>query len=333
MNMEGKAMSDRTFWQGRRVFVTGCSGLLGSWMTRELLDLGASVVGLLRDYVPESNLVLDNLLERVTVVRGQLEDFAVLERTINEYEIDTVFHLGAQAIVGTANRSPMSTLKTNIEGTWNLLEACRRTGIATRIVVASSDKAYGIQPRLPYTEDMPLAGAYPYDVSKSCADLIAHMFYATYGLPVCITRCGNFFGGGDLNFNRIVPGTIQSVLRGEPPQIRSDGTLIRDYVYVRDVVAAYLTLAAKMDDRSILGEAFNFSTESQLSVLELTNTILRLMKSDLRPVILNQAKGEIEHQYLSAEKARRMLDWRPKYSQEEALLQTIDWYRTFFASR
>jgi len=322
-----------TFWQGRRVFVTGCSGLLGSWMTRELLARGAAVVGLIRDFVPQSNLILEDALSRITVVRGEVEDYAVLERTINEYEIDSVFHLAAQAIVGTANRNPISTLKTNIEGTWNLLEACRRTNLPTRIVIASSDKAYGIQPKLPYTEDMSLSGSYPYDVSKSCTDLIAHMYFATYGLPACVTRCGNFFGGGDLNFNRIVPGTIQSVLRNQRPVIRSDGTLIRDYVYVLDVVDAYLTLAEKMGDPAIHGEAFNFSSESQLSVLDLTRAILRLMKrEDLAPVILNEAKGEIPHQYLSAEKARRLLDWRPKYDQDEALSQTIAWYERFFAA-
>ncbi len=324
---------DPFWWRGRRVFITGCSGLLGSWMTSELLARGATVVGLIRDYVPQSNLVLGDSLSRITVVRGDIEEYPVLERTINEYEIDTVFHLAAQAIVGTANRNPISTMKTNIEGTWNLLEACRRTGIPTRIVVASSDKAYGTQPRLPYTEDMSLSGSFPYDVSKSCTDLIARMYFATYGLPVCVTRCGNFFGGGDLNFNRIVPGTIQSVLRNERPVIRSDGTLIRDYVYVLDVVEAYLALAERMCEPAIHGEAFNFSSETPLSVLELTHTILRLLgREDLAPLVLNEAKGEIQHQYLSAEKARRLLEWRPKYTQDESLLQTIAWYKNFFSA-
>jgi len=323
----------QSFWQGRRVLVTGCSGLLGSWMTRELLERGATVVGLIRDYVPQSNLILGDMLGKITVIRGEIEDYPLLERTINEYEIDSVFHLAAQAIVGTANRNPISTLKTNIEGTWNLLEACRRTKLPTRIVIASSDKAYGIQPKLPYTEDMSLSGSYPYDVSKSCTDLISHMYFATYGLPVCITRCGNFFGGGDLNFNRIVPGTIQSVLRNQRPVIRSDGTLIRDYVYVLDVVEAYLCLAERMGNPAIHGEAFNFSSETQLSVLELTNEILRLMgREDLAPTIMNEAKGEIQHQYLSAEKARRLLAWQPKYSRDEALSQTIAWYKNFFAA-
>jgi CDP-glucose 4,6-dehydratase len=323
--------NNKGYWDGRRVLVTGCTGLLGSWLTRELLARGAQVTGLVRDMVPQSNLILSDTVHRIATVRGELEDFRLLERTINEYEIEVVFHLAAQAIVGTANRNPVSTFKANIEGTWNLLEACRRVGNLKGIVIASSDKAYGIQENLPYTEDMPLQGSYPYDVSKSCADLIGHCYYATYGLPVGITRCGNFFGGGDLNFNRIVPGTISSVLRNERPLIRSDGTLIRDYIYMLDVVDAYLLLAEKLEDPTLHGEAFNFSNEIQMSVLDLTNKILRLMdRTDLEPVILNEAKGEIQHQYLTATKARERLGWKPKYSIDDALMQTIDWYRGFF---
>ncbi len=322
------------FWAGRCVLITGCSGLLGSWMTKTLVERGASVVGLIRDWVPRSNLVLSDVIRQITVVRGEVEDLRLLERTINEYEIESVFHLAAQPIVGTAKRDPVSTLKTNIEGTWNVLEACRRIGLPKRIVVASSDKAYGIQKKLPYTEDMPLAGSQPYDVSKSCTDLVAQMYHATYGLPVCLTRCGNFFGGGDLNFNRIVPGTIWSVLSNRAPVIRSDGTLIRDYIYTLDVVEAYLLLAQRMDDASLWGEAFNFSNEIQLTVLEMTEKILALMdRADLRPIVLNEAQGEIPHQYLSSEKARRVLDWRPTHGLDRALEQTIGWYRDFFHAR
>jgi CDP-glucose 4,6-dehydratase len=258
----------------------------------------------------------------------------VLERALNEYEIDSVFHLGAQPIVGAANRNPLSTFEANIQGTWHLLEAVRRSTMVTRVVVASSDKAYGTQDVLPYTEEMSLQGRHPYDVSKSCTDLIAQTYAETYKLPVSITRCGNFYGGGDLNFNRIIPGTIRSVLFNERPIIRSDGTYIRDYIYVLDVADAYLLLAEKMDDATLHGEAFNFSNELQLTVLDLTQKILQAMgRDDLAPSILNQATGEIKHQYLSAAKARRVLNWAPNYTIERSLQDTISWYREFFESR
>ena len=221
----GDTTVNRQYWSGRKVLVTGCSGLLGSSMVSELLDNGAQVIGLIRDWVPNSRLVAEGLAEKITVVRGDIEDIEVLERTLSEYEIQTVFHLAAQAIVGTANRNPLPTFKTNIAGSWNLFEACRRVFLVEAVVVASSDKAYGTPDKLPYDESMPLNGQHPYDVSKSCTDLLAQTYYATYGLPICITRCGNFFGGGDLNFNRIIPGTIRSVLDDERPVIRSDGTL------------------------------------------------------------------------------------------------------------
>jgi len=323
-------MKDR-FWRDRKVFVTGCTGLLGSWLTIALVDKGAEVTGLIRDLVPKSNLNWTGFNERINVVRGELEDYFKLERILNEYEIDTVFHVGAQAIVNIANRNPMSTFESNIRGTWNLLEACRRSEIVSRIIVASSDKAYGVHEKLPYDESFPLCGCYPYDVSKACADLVANAYHKTFGLPVCVTRCGNFFGGGDLNFNRIVPGTIRSILKGEIPVIRSDGTYIRDYFYILNAVDAYLLLAQKMDDTSICGEAFNFSNETQMSVLQIVQMICRLMgRTDLQPEILNIAKGEIKHQYLSAQKARNILHWKPKYTVEEGLTETIAWYREFF---
>ncbi|GAB4300373.1 MAG: GDP-mannose 4,6-dehydratase [Oscillatoriaceae cyanobacterium] len=321
-----------SFWQDRSVLVTGCTGLLGSWMVQELVSRGANVVGLVRDWVPQSRLFTEDLSHKITTVYGQIEDLATLERAINEHEIDTVFHLAAQTIVGVANREPLGTFEANIKGTWNLLEACRRVGGVSRIIVASSDKAYGDQDILPYDETTPLQGEHPYDVSKSCADLIARTYFVTYGLPVCVTRCGNFYGGGDLNFNRIVPGTIRSVMRGESPIIRSDGTYIRDYFYVKDGVLAYLHLAEQMDRTEILGEAFNFSNELQITVLDLVQKIVRLMgEKNLEPLILNQARHEIKHQYLSAIKARQMLHWQPRYSLETALLETIDWYRDFLA--
>lgn len=316
------------FWRDRSVFVTGCTGLLGSWLTEALVEAGANVTGLIRDTVPRSRLVLSGALGRINVVHGALEDAPLLERTLNEYEVEAVFHLGAQTIVGVANRNPVSTFESNIRGTWHLLEAARRSPTVKRIVVASSDKAYGDQPVLPYREDAPLQGRHPYDVSKSCADLIAQSYFHTFRLPVCVTRCGNLFGGGDLNWNRLIPGTIRAVLRGERPQIRSDGSYIRDYFYVRDAVDAYLRLAEQMDDVSLHGEAFNFSYEIQLTVLELTQMILRVMhESRLQPVVLNQATGEIRLQHLSAEKARQRLGWQPRYDLEPGLRETVAWYR------
>ena len=319
------------FWRDRKVFVTGCTGLLGSWLTKTLVEKGAEVTGLIRDLVPKSNLNWTGFNEKINIVRGELEDYFTLERALNEYEIDTVFHLGAQTIVNIANRNPLSTFESNIKGTWNLLEACRQTSTISRVVVASSDKAYGAHEDLPYNETFPLVGCHPYDVSKSCADLIAVAYHKTYNLPVCVTRCGNFYGGGDLNFNRIVPGTIRSVIRNERPTIRSDGTFIRDYIFVLDAVEAYLLLAEKMDDKGIHGEAFNFSNEIQMTVLEITQKILTLMnREDLQPKILNVAKGEIKHQYLSAQKARGILGWKPRYTLEEGLKETIKWYQEFF---
>ena len=327
--MESLEMKD--FWKDRNVLVTGCTGLLGSHLTQMLVEKKTNVVGLVRDLVPKSNLVQTGIHDKINIVRGCVEDFYTIERTINEYEIDTVFHLAAQTIVGIANRNPLSTFESNIKGTWCVLEACRRVPTVKRIVIASSDKAYGDQNKLPYDENAPLIGAHPYDVSKSCADLISLMYYKTYNIPVCVTRCGNFYGPGDLNFNRIVPGTIRSIFNNEAPVIRSDGNYIRDYFYVKDGALAYIHLAEKMDDKKIHGEAFNFSNEIQVSVLELTKKILKLMeREDLKPKILNEAKNEIKHQYLSAEKARKMLGWKPKYDLESGLKETIEWYKQFF---
>lgn len=330
MNHYGRRGSDMSFWGNKNVFLTGCTGFLGSYMTKELVNRGANVTGLVRDNVPKSNLYKGEEFKRINTVSGAIEDEPLLERILGEYEIDTVFHIAAQAIVGIANRNPMGTFESNIRGTYNLLEAARRSPLVKRIVVASSDKAYGDQIQLPYHEDMPLKGSHPYDVSKSCTDLIAQAYHKTYGLPVCITRCGNLYGGGDLNFNRIIPQTIKSVLRGERPVIRSDGTFIRDYFYVEDAVKAYLLLAEKMIDSGLEGQAFNFSNEIQLTVLELVNKILALMKTDLTPVILNQGSNEIIHQYLSSKKASEILGWKPSFTIDQGLIRTIDWYKEFF---
>lgn len=321
------------FWQDRRTLVTGASGLLGSWTVERLLGLGADVVCILRDWVPQSELVRANAIERVNVVRGDICDQQLVERTLGEYEVETVFHLAAQTIVGIANRNPVSTFESNIQGTWSLLEACRRSPLVKQIVVASSDKAYGDHETLPYDEETSFESRHPYDVSKSCADLIAQSYAHTFDLPVAITRCGNFYGGGDLNWNRLVPGTIRSIIRKQRPIIRSDGNYVRDYLYVEDGVAANLLLAERMERQPELrGQSFNFSNESQVTVSELVSKILSAMKSDLRPDIRNEANNEIREQYLSAAKAKKVLGWSPQFDLDSGLVKTIDWYRKFLSN-
>ena len=328
--MEGVGVTKEGYWRDRPTLVTGATGLLGSWLTRRLTEAKADVVCLVRDWVPSSELVRSKTLESMKVVRGDVRDREIIERTLGEYEVDTVFHLAAQTIVGIANRNPVSTFESNIQGTWNVLEACRRSPAVKSIVVASSDKAYGDQETLPYSEDTPLEGRHPYDVSKSCTDLIAQAYGKTYGLPVAITRCGNFYGGGDLNWNRIVPGTIRSALRGERPVIRSDGQSVRDYFYVEDGADAYMLLAERLAaDCSLRGAGFNFSNEIQITVSDLVGKILKHMNVSFEPDIRNEASNEIRHQYLSAERARKELGWRPLFTLEEGLDRTIDWYRDF----
>ena len=324
---------DSQFWRDRPTLVTGATGLLGGWLVRQLLAAEADVVCVVRDWVPQSEFVRAGLRDRVKVVNGDVRSQSLLERALGEYEIDTVIHLAAQTIVGIANRNPVSTFKTNIAGTWALLEACRRSPTVKQIVIASSDKAYGEHKQLPYAEDAPLMGRHPYDVSKSCADLIAQSYAATYGLPVAITRCGNFYGGGDLNWNRIVPGTIRSVLRGERPVIRSDGKFVRDYIYVEDGAAANMLLAQQLSvNNSLAGQAFNFSNETQVTVTELVDRILKLLNSDLQPEVRNEAANEIREQYLSARKAREVLGWKPLFTLDEGLKRTIDWYEEFLGA-
>ena len=318
------------FWKGKRVLVTGCTGILGSWLTRALVEAGAEVVGLIRDRVPHSELFRSGTAARIVQVDGDITDYALLERALNEYEIETVFHLAAQPLVRVANRMPAGTFETNVRGAWLLLEACRLAKTVNRIVVASSDKAYGDQDVLPYTEDAPLMGRHPYDVSKSCADLIARAFAYTYEMPIGVTRCGNIYGGGDLNWDRIVPGTMRSVLRSEPPVIRSDGSLQRDYVYVDDIIDGYLRLAERLDDRSLHGQAFNFGLDDPKTALEMVRAIIAISDCpDLKPIILNEARHEIQKQYLSSARARRVLGWQPRYSLEEGLRRTMKWYRAY----
>ncbi len=319
------------FWKDRNTLVTGATGLLGGWVAKKLHEAGANVVCLIRDEVPHSQLVRSGLVNKLTVVKGDICDQKLMERVLGEHEIDTVMHLAAQAIVGIANRNPITTFEANIQGTWSVLEACRRSPLVSSIVVASSDKAYGDQKVLPYYEDTPLQGLHPYDVSKSCADLITHSYAHTYDLPVAITRCGNFYGGGDLNWNRIVPGTIRSIINGEKPIIRSDGKFTRDYLYVEDGAAAYMLLAEELiKNPNLKGEAFNISNEHPITVIELVDKILLQMDSSLLPEVRNEASNEIREQYLDANKFKNMLNWTPYFDLESGIEKTVQWYVDFF---
>ncbi len=320
----------RDQWLDRPVLVTGGTGFAGGWLVHRLLELGADVVCIVRDWVPRSPLLQGELPNNVTVVFGDVRDQPLLERALGDYEIELVFHLAAQTIVPIANRNPVETFDTNIRGTAALLEACRRSPQVQGIVVASSDKAYGEQAQLPYREDMPLTPLHPYDVSKACSDLIARSYAATYELPVAVTRAGNFFGGGDLNWSRLIPGTIRSVLRGRRPVIRSDGTPRRDYVYVEDAVEAYLLLARSVADGRVRGEAVNISYERPLTVRQVVDAILAEAGVELEPVTEGVAAHEIQNQYLDATRARRELGWSPAFDFDEGLRRTVAWYRAHF---
>jgi CDP-glucose 4,6-dehydratase len=316
------------FWRDRPVLVTGATGLLGSWLVEELVDQGAQVVMLVRDLVADARVHQSGASQRAVTALGDVRDGRLIERLLAEYEVDTVLHLAAQTIVEHAFRDPANTMRSNIEGTWEVLDACRRSGRPRSIVVASSDKAYGTQPVLPYREDDPLQGRHPYDVSKSCSDLIAQSYAWTYDLPVVVTRCGNLFGGGDLNYNRIVPGTIRAALQGTRPVLRSDGTPVRDYLYAEDAVRGYLLAAERAPEPDVRGLAFNFSTETPVAVLDLTRAILAAAgRPDLAPVIEASATHEIQAQYLSAERARGLLGWHPRHSLAGGLARTVEWYR------
>lgn len=323
------------FWNGHRVLVTGATGMVGSWLVKELLKKNAQVSAFILDENPQSELIRSGDFKRISVVNGSLTDFEAVERAVGLFEPETVFHLGAQTIVGAAHRYPLHTFEANIRGTYHLLEACRIHHSSVRgIVVASSDKAYGENPRLPYRENMPLIGRHPYEVSKSCADLLAQSYYHSYGLPVAIARCGNIYGGGDQNWSRIIPGTIRSFLKKERPVLRSDGTFIRDYFYVKDAVSSYLHLGERLDKNSVRGECFNFSDENPMSVLDIVAAIQKLMNCrEIKPRILNSAHGEIRDQYVSTAKAKKLLGWKPAYRLEKGLSETIDWYRNFFGGQ
>jgi CDP-glucose 4,6-dehydratase len=316
------------------VFVTGATGFVGSWLVKALLEHDAQVVALVRDLDHQSELVRSGAIRRVTVVNGCLEDYTAIERAINEHEVDTVFHLGAQAIVGAALRSPLPTFETNIRGTYHVLEACRvHAGLVKAVVIASSDKAYGDTDNLPYTEQHALIGRHPYDVSKSCTDLLASAYFHTYGLPVAIARCGNIYGGGDQNWSRIVPGTIRSLMRNERPVLRSDGTLIRDYFYVEDAANGYLTLAEQIEAPGVKGSAFNFSNETTVTVRDIVTSIQEVMGlANIEPIVLNNGRGEIRDQTLSAKRARTILRWSAAFDLRQGLSRTVQWYRAFLGA-
>ncbi len=326
-------LSAGTDWSRRRVFVTGATGIVGSWLTRRLVERGADVTALVIDFEPRSELARSGTSEQIRIAYGRLEDYETLERTLTLYEIEDVFHLGAQTLVEVALRSPLLTFEANIRGTYNLLEACRATGAAQRIVVASSDKAYGDSDDLPYREDMPLKGRHPYDVSKSCADLLARCYYETYDLTVAVARCGNVYGGGDLNWSRIVPGTLRSLLHEQRPQLRSNGLGTRDYIFVDDVVDAYLQLAeglAAAPDR-VAGEAFNFSYGEPLTPIEMVRLLQEVVNAPaLDPEILDSARAEIVHQHLDSSKARSLLGWTPGHPLKDGLALTAAWYSDYF---
>ena len=329
VNVQGSA----TYWSDKRVLVTGASGMVGSWLTQWLVESGAHTVAFIADTDPQSELVRSGTINKVSVVNGRLENYDDIERAINNHEVDSIFHLGAQPIVGAADRAPRHTFESNIQGTWNLLDACRvLSPLVKRIVVASSDKAYGTQPILPYTEDMSMNGDHPYEVSKSCTDLISTTYARTYGTPVTIARCGNIYGGGDLNWNRIVPGTFRSLLRGEQPVLRSDGTFVRDYLHVDDIVSAYLTLGEQTDNPAFAGQGFNFSDESPLTVMAIYKAICEAAgRKDTEPQILNAASSEIKNQYLDSTKAHNVLGWRASVTLDDGLKKSFNWYRNFFA--
>ena len=318
------------FWKDKKVFITGFNGFIGSWLTFALLKKGAEVTGLLRDQIPNTNIKILQLEKKMNIVNGDVTDYDILRRSFSEYDIDTVFHLAAQPIVKVALKDPVSTFKVNIEGTWNILEISRSNNIK-RLIIASSDKAYGSHDQLPYDETFPLKGQFPYDVSKSCADLIAQTYFNSYDLPVCITRNANIYGGGDLNFNRIIPETIKSILSGKDPVIRSNGEFIREFFYVKDAVKSYLLVAENLHKKNIMGRAFNFGSTEKIKIIDLVNKIIKLSGNrNIKPIILDEVKKEITDQYLSCKLAESVFKWKPDYMLEEGLKETYNWYKEYF---
>ncbi len=322
-----------SFWEGKKVFVTGAFGFLGSWLSEELVRQKADVVALMLDRLPDSALIRSGTERKVSVVSGDLADYESMLRVFNEFEIECCFHLGAQPIVTVANRNPLSTFNSNIRGSWCVLEAARNSKLLKGMVVASSDKVYGDNEKLPYREDFPLNASHPYDVSKTCADVLSQSYFHTYGVPLAIARSGNFYGGGDINFDRLVPGTMKSIMRDEPPIIRSDGKFVRDFFYIKDAVGAFLALAENVQKPEVRGQAFNFGTENRYAVLEIAEKLIALSGKKLKPKILNQASNEIRAQYLDCSKAKRLLNWKSSTSLDAGLKETFKWYADFFASK
>ncbi len=314
------------FWRGKKVLVTGANGFIGSWLTKRLIGKGAEVFTITRDINKYSNLRVFGIKEKVNVVEGDIVNYELVSKVLRKYEIDTCFHLAAQSVAHIAEKSILSTFESNIKGTWVLLEACKNFGVE-RVIIASSDKAYGMQKELPNYEEQALLGRNPYSVSKVCADVLAQSYACTFNLPVAIVRSANTYGLGDLNLSRLVPGTIVSVLKGEVPIIRSDGTPERDYIYVEDLVNGYLLIAENLDRQDVRGEAFNFGSGKPTSVLDLFNMIIKLAGKDVIPNVIGEAKNEIDRQYLSIAKAGRVLGWRPKWGLDEGLRETVKWYR------
>jgi CDP-glucose 4,6-dehydratase len=327
-SLEGLEMN---LWKDTSVLVTGATGLVGSWLVKDLLKKGSRVTALIVDSDPKSELIRSGDINQISVVNGDLRNLKDVSRALYTNDCSVVFHLGAQTIVGTGLKDPISTFETNIKGTWNLLESVRQSqGAVKSVVVASSDKAYGTSESLPYFEDFPLHGDGPYDVSKSCTDLIAQSYGTTFGIPVTVARCGNIYGGGDLNWSRIVPGTIRSLINGIQPEIRSNGALVRDYVHVQDIVSAYEKLAEVSQTKNINGQAFNFSRDEPLSVLELYKSIcISVLDEYVDPKILNKAESEIKDQHLNSEKAASILDWKSSITLQEGLKNTVSWYKNY----
>ena len=322
---------DKINWKGTNVLVTGADGFIGSHVAKALAEKGAGVVTIVRDIKKINNIDILKIKNKISIMHGNLINFEDCERCINEYDIEFCFHIAAQAIVGPDNRSPLSTFESNIKGTCDVLEACRTSKTVKGLIIASSDKAYGQQKKLPYTEQSPLKGYYPYDASKACAEMLARSYYMTYNLPLAITRNANTYGPADMNLNRIIPDVVTRLIKDTQPVIRSDGTPERDYMYIKDAVDAYLTLAESLHRKEVLGQAFNFGTGRPINVLDLYKKIIKIMGKNVEPKILGEAKNEIDRQYLDSGKAKKILNWEAKYDIDSGLKETIEWYKEYFS--